>query len=124
MKSFLVLLLAAMTAWVAVTANDMDNAHLAAGRPKKARVVAAENPATQKLQELANDYGTRQVLFACVGVAVGLFLALTVALKILKLLAIGCVVVLALVLWQAWERGYITASRAAPTTAQYSAHLA
>lgn len=123
MKTFFVLLLAAMTGWVAVTANEMDNAHLAAGRPKKVRVIASENPATQKLRELVNDYGAQQVLFAGVGIAVGLFLALTVALKILKLLAIGCVVVLAVVLWQAWERGYITASPSAPPTEQYLARL-
>ena len=55
-----------------------------------------------------------------IGIVAGLVLALTVALKILKILALGCVAVLAVVLWQAWERGYITASRAGPPIVQSS----
>ena len=123
MKTFFLILLAAMTAWVAVTANEMDSAHKAAGRPAKSRPLP-ESPAVKQLHALAKQYGTRQVLFGVVGIVAGLVLALTVALKILKILALGCVAVLAVVLWQAWERGYITASRAGPPIVQSSPHWA
>jgi NADH:ubiquinone oxidoreductase subunit 3 (subunit A) len=119
MKSVFVLLLAAMTAWIAVTAHEMDTAHKAAGRPAKSRIETIDNPAAEQLKVLSKQYGTRQILFAGVGVAIGLFLALTVAIKILKLIALGCVVVLALVLWQAWERGYLTEFREAAPTVKY-----
>ncbi len=111
MKAFLFILLAAMTAWVAVTAEQMEKAHAAAGRPAKARVAKSENPAVERLHEMVRVYGARQVLMAIIGVIAGLILALTVALKILKMIALGCVVFLLFVLWQAWERGYITATR-------------
>jgi hypothetical protein len=124
MKVFLVILLAAMTAWVAVTADQMEKAHAAAGRPAKARVVKSENPAVERLHEMVRVYGARQVLMAIVGIVAGLILALTVALKILKMIAIGCVVFLLFVLWQAWERGYITAIRSAPPMSCSRSYLA
>ena len=104
MKAFFVILLAAMTAWVAVTANEMDTAHKAVRRSVK-----SDNPAIEQFHALVKNYGTRQVLLGIVGIVAGLVLALTVAMKLLKLLALTCVSVLAVVLWQAWERGYITA---------------
>ncbi len=112
MKTFFVILLAAMTAWVAVTASEMDNAHKAAGRPAKVRSVNTDNPAMRQFHALVKDYGSRQVLFGIVGVVAGLVLALTVVLKVMKLLALGCVAILAVVLWQAWERGYLTSAAA------------
>ena len=104
MKAFFVILLAAMTAWVAVTASEMESAHKATRRPAK-----SDNPAVVQFHALAKDYGSRQVLLGIVGIVAGLILTFTVAMKVLKLLALSCVAVLAVVLWQAWERGYITA---------------
>ena len=106
-KTFFSLLLAAMTAWVAMTAAQLDTAHQAAGRPGKERTGTASSPAVKQFHALVKDYGTRQVLLGIVGIISGLVLAFTVALKLLKLLALGCVAVLSVVLWQAWERGLI-----------------
>jgi hypothetical protein len=122
MKAFFVILLAVMTAWVAVTADEMNSAHKAAGRPM--RVSASASPAEKQLRELVNEYGARQVLLGGVGIAAGLFLAFSVAMKLLKLLAMICVIILAFVLWQAWERGYLTEAQASPPSPMQSSRLA
>lgn len=102
MKTFFVILLAAMTAWVAVTANELDTAHKAVRRSVK-----SDNPAIEQFHTMVKEYGSRQVLLGIVGIVAGLILAFTIAMKLLKLLALSCVAVLAVVLWQAWERGYL-----------------
>ena len=101
MKAFFVLLLAAMTAWVAFTADQMESAH------KAVRISAAAGPAEKQLHALVEQYGGRQVLLAIVGLVAGLVLAFTVVMKLLKLLAFLCVIIMAIVLWQAWEHGYL-----------------
>ena len=101
MKAFFVLLLAAMTAWVAFTADQMESAH------KAARISASAGPAEKQLHALVAQYGGRQVLLAIVGLVAGLVLAFTVVMKLLKLLAFLCVIIMAIVLWQAWEHGYL-----------------
>jgi len=124
MKAFFVILLAAMTAWIAVTADEMEKAHAAAGRPAKVRTSGKGNPSAERLEELVNVYGARQVLLAAVGIILGLILAVTVAMTVFKIIAIGCVAFLLFVLWQAWDRGYITESRAEWPTSHCRSRLA
>jgi hypothetical protein len=124
MKAFLVILLAAMTAWIAVTADEMEKAHAAAGRPAKVRTSGKGNPSAERLEELVRTYGARQVLLAAVGIVLGLILAVSVAMIVFKIIAIGCVAFLLFVLWQAWDRGYITAPRAEWPTTQRLSRLA
>lgn len=106
MKVFFVILLAAMTAWVAIRAAEIDHAHREAGRPS--RLAESAGPAAKQLHSLVEQYGGQQVLLGVVGIVAGLILTFTVVMKLLKLLAFLCVLILAVVLWQAWERGYIS----------------